>query len=43
MSQYGSIIRGLDASRRLGSELNFEQHRQDLEKNKLEKELQGLS
>ena len=43
MSQYSSIIRGLDASRRLGSELNLEQHKQDLDRNKLEKELQGLS
>lgn len=35
MSQYTSIIRGLDASRKIGSELNLDQHKQDLERTKL--------
>lgn len=35
MSQYTSIIRGLDASRKIGSELNLDQHKQDLERSKL--------
>jgi hypothetical protein len=43
MSQYSSIIKGLDASRKIGSEINLDQHIHELNKNKLEKELQGLS
>jgi hypothetical protein len=37
MSQYSSIIKGLDASRKLGSELNLEQHLQEISRSKLEK------
>jgi hypothetical protein len=42
-SQYSSIIKGLDASRKLGAELNLDQHIHELSRSKLEKELQGLS
>jgi len=37
-----SIVRQLDASRRLEEELAVEKHRQELEKQKIEKELEGL-
>jgi GTP1/Obg family GTP-binding protein len=37
-----SIVRQLDASRRLEEELAVEKHRQELEKQKIERELEGL-
>jgi hypothetical protein len=37
-----SIIRQLDASRRLEEELAVEKHRQELERQKIDRELEGL-
>ena len=37
-----TIVKQLDASRRLEEELAVEKHRQELEKQKIEKELEGL-
>lgn len=35
MAHYSSIIRELDASRRLGAELAVERHQQELERSKI--------
>lgn len=42
MSTYGTIIKELDASRRLGAELAIERHQQELERSKIERELENL-
>lgn len=42
MAHYSSIIRELDASRRLGAELAVERHQQELERSKIERELENL-
>lgn len=39
MASLNSIVRQLDASRRLEEELAVEKHRQELEKQKIEREL----
>lgn len=42
MAQYSSIIKELEASRRLASDLTLEKHQQELEKSKIERELENL-
>jgi len=42
MSSVNTIAKQLDVSRRLEEELSIERHRQDLEKQKIDKELEGL-
>ena len=39
MAYYSSIIKELDASRQLGSELAIDKHQQEMERTKLEREL----
>ena len=39
MAYYSSIIKELDASRKLGSELALEKHQQDIQRSKLERDL----
>ena len=42
MSSINTLAKQLDASRRLEEELAIERHRQELEKQKIDKELEGL-
>jgi len=42
MSTFNSIVKQLDASRRLEEELSLEKHRQEIEKQKIDRELEGL-
>lgn len=42
MTTYSAIIKELDASRKLGSELALDKHQHDLERSKIQLELDNL-